>query len=117
MTRKVGRLLLVAALCLACTACAIARRSMDRYAVRDVGQDLEKAVVALEGRGYQCLQSSFTPAERSFFEKQQLSPEKLTCHRQAFGLFCVDSDFVDLFSQDGKVITGRAQTVPVCIWH
>lgn len=90
---------------------------MDQHALRDVGRELEKAVVILEQRGYRCSQSSFTPAEKSFFEKQQVTPEKLTCFRQYSGAFCVDSEFIDLFSQDGEVINGRAEVVPTCIWH
>lgn len=90
---------------------------MDRHALRDVGMDLEKAVAVMEQRGYRYSQNSFTTNELSFFNQQGMSPLKTTCHRQASGLFCVESDFVDLFSQDGKVVNGRAQTVPVCIWH
>ncbi len=115
--RKAGRLLLVSLICLSCASCAMARRSVDRHALRDVGMDLEKTVAVMEQRGYHCSQNSFTANELSFFNQQRMSPLKTTCHRQASGLFCVESDFVDLFSQDGKVVNGRAQTVPTCIWN
>lgn len=117
MGSKFGRLLLVSLICLSCASCAMARRSVDRHALRDVGMDLEKAVAVLEQRGYHCSQNSFTANEQSFFNQQGMSPRKTTCHRQASGLFCVESDFVDLFSEGGKVVNGRAQSVPVCIWH
>ena len=117
MNSKAGRLLLITLICLSCASCMVARRSADRFALRDVGTDLESAVVVLEQRGYRCSQNSLTANERSFFNQQGTSPQKLTCHRQTPGLFCVESDFVDLFAQDGKVVNGRAETVPVCIWH
>lgn len=117
MRSKVSRLLLVSLICLSSASCVVARRSADRFALRDVGTDLESAVAVLEQRGYQCSQNSFTANERSFFDQQGISPQKLTCHRQTPGLLCVESDFVDLFAQEGQVINGRAEMVPICIWH
>ena len=117
MKKTFVRLSLIALVCLSCASCVIARRSADQFALRDVGLDLEKALQALEQRGYQCSQNSFTAAEQSFFERQKISPLKNTCVRQSSALFCVESDFVDLFAVNGRVVNGRAEMVPICIWH